>query len=161
MLPHRFHRTIDAGAAAAIRRIAGSAGLTPPTLYQILALRRQPATRVRLLEVPVIARHPVGFVLLQVIPPEAEILDIAVMPEAGRRGFGSCLLRAALAELPAAGVTACFLEVRAANAPAVAFYTRHGFTLVRVRRGYYAEPPDDALCLSRRLPGPSAGVFLS
>jgi len=161
MLAHRFHHTLDVFAAVGIHRIAVRTGLTPPTFRQIHALWRQPATRVRLLLVPLLSRHPVGFILYQVIPPEAEILDMGVLPEFKRCGFGGCLLRAALAGLSAAGVTACHLEVRASNRPAIALYTRHGFAPDRIRRGYYASPPDDALCMAWRLAGPPAGAFLT
>lgn len=161
MLAHRFHRTLDVSAAAGLRRIAVRTGLTPPTLNQIHTLRRHPATRIRLLLVPLLSRHPVGFILYQVIPPEAEILDMGVLPEFKRRGFGGCLLRGALAGLSAAGVLVCHLEVRVSNHPAIALYTRHGFTPDRIRRGYYALPPEDALCMSCRLAGPPAQAFLS
>lgn len=161
MLAHRYHRTLDVFAAAGIHRIAVRTGLTPPTLNQIHALWRHPATRVRLLLVPRLARHPVGFILYQLIPPEAEILDMGVLPEFKRRGFGGGLLRGALAGLPTAGVSVCHLEVRVSNSPAIALYTHHGFTPDRIRRGYYASPPEDALCMSCRLPGSPAEAFLT
>ena len=161
MLAHRFHRTLDIFAAAGIHRIAVRTGLTPPTLNQIHALWRHPATCVRLLLVPLLSRQPVGFILYRVIPPEAEILDMGVLPEFKRRGFGGCLLRGAQAGLSAAGVSVCHLEVRISNRPAIALYTHHGFTPDRIRRGYYTSPPEDALCMSCQLPGPPAEVFLS
>jgi ribosomal-protein-alanine N-acetyltransferase len=45
-----------------------------------------------------------------------------------------------------------FLEVRDDNQPAIRLYERHGFQLSSRRRGYYADPPADALVLARDLP---------
>ncbi len=86
---------------------------------------------------------------------------MGVLPEFKRRGFGGCLLGGVLASLPAAGVASCYLEVRASNRPAIALYTRHGFAPDRVRRGYYDSPPEDAVCMSRRLSHPPGGAFLT
>jgi ribosomal-protein-alanine N-acetyltransferase len=40
------------------------------------------------------------------------------------------------------------LEVRASNLIAQALYARLGFRIIGRRRGYYAEPPEDALVMS-------------
>jgi ribosomal-protein-alanine N-acetyltransferase len=45
------------------------------------------------------------------------------------------------------------LEVRASNEAALAFYGRHGFAPVAIRRGYYEDNGEDALVLVLPLPG--------
>ena len=52
------------------------------------------------------------------------------------------------------GATRIFLEVAAANRPALRFYEKHGFGRDGLRRGYYPRPGggrDDALLMSRAL----------
>jgi ribosomal-protein-alanine N-acetyltransferase len=49
------------------------------------------------------------------------------------------------------GARTAALEVRAANASARSFYEKEGFTPVGLRKRYYADPPDDALLLSREI----------
>ncbi len=99
-----------------------------------------------------------GFILIRVLPPEAEVITLAVAPEARRRGMGRALLRAALDAAEAAGAEAIFLEVAADNQPALALYAGEGFGEVGRRRGYYPRPCGagaDALLLRRTLPSPS------
>lgn len=85
-----------------------------------------------------------GYLLGSVIPPEGEVYRIAVLPKARRRGVGEALLSAFLKEVPT-----CFLEVRESNAPARAFYEKHGFCLIARRCGYYTHPKEDA-CIYKK-----------
>ena len=91
-----------------------------------------------------------GMVLARVAADEAEILTIAVLPEARRRGLGRALLEATATEAAARGAVALFLEVSAENVPARALYAGHGFVPVGQRRGYYADGAD-ALVMRREL----------
>ncbi len=94
--------------------------------------------------------HPVGgLILLRTAADEAEILTLAVHPEARRRGVGHALLTSGLALSDAAAV---FLEVAAANLPALALYYAAGFSQCGLRRQYYADG-GDALVLRRLLNG--------
>ena len=80
----------------------------------------------------------------------ADVMTIAVVPSARRRGIGRVLLDALLARARARGAHDVILEVRADNAAALALYADAGFTTVRTRRGYYRNPgsdPVDALVL--------------
>ena len=78
-------------------------------------------------------------------------LDGSLDPAARRKGVGAALLAGALAALKAEGADQCFLEVRAANAPALALYRRLGFASAGVRRGFYRDPPDDAVVMTLTL----------
>ncbi len=89
-----------------------------------------------------------GFVVLRQAAAEAEILNLAVAPDARRRGTGTRLLAAALEAARAAGARSVSLEVRASNRPAIAFYERHGFRPTGRRRKYYTDPREDALLYS-------------
>ncbi|MBI3483860.1 MAG: GNAT family N-acetyltransferase [Acidobacteria bacterium] len=67
---------------------------------------------------------------------------------ARRTGIASRLLDGALAAARSFGGQRAFLEVRASNAGAIAFYERHGFRPAGRRKHYYASPVEDALVLS-------------
>jgi ribosomal-protein-alanine N-acetyltransferase len=91
-----------------------------------------------------------GFVLARAAGGEAEVLTLAVLPAARRRGTGGRLLAAALAGAAARGAAAMFLEVAAGNAAARALYGGLGFAEVGRRRRYYPDG-SDALVLRRDL----------
>jgi ribosomal-protein-alanine N-acetyltransferase len=82
---------------------------------------------------------------------EAELLKITVMKGKRRDGIASALLAHLVRHLAVHGVATLFLEVRADNLPALRFYRKHGFNEVGRRRGYYADPADDALIFSKDL----------
>ena len=77
-----------------------------------------------------------GFAMVRSVLDEAELLLIAVVPAARRRGVGSALLRAVIGDVGARGIADLHLEVRAGNG-AVALYRAHGFAKVGERRAYY------------------------
>ncbi len=76
------------------------------------------------------SRSILGFVILRVAADEAEVLTIAVDPRQRQRGVGALLMRHALSRLYADRIASLFLEVDAANAPALALYRRLGFRKV-------------------------------
>ncbi len=92
-----------------------------------------------------------GFAIVRFLADEAELIDLAVLPERQGRGLGHALLAHVLALAAARGASSMYLEVRATNAPAVALYHRAGFAQVGLRRGYYAHDGADALLMARTL----------
>jgi ribosomal-protein-alanine N-acetyltransferase len=92
-----------------------------------------------------------GFVFLRCAADEAEVLTLAVVPGARRRGLGAALIRAACAEAEAVKVRRVFLEVAEHNQAARALYVRLGFAEVGRRTGYYAGDVN-AVVMSRDLP---------
>jgi ribosomal-protein-alanine N-acetyltransferase len=99
-----------------------------------------------------ILRPDSGFVLARVAADEAEILTLAVVPEARRTGLGGALLAEAMAASVLRGARAMFLEVSEANQAARALYGAAGFAEVGRRRRYYADG-SDALVLRRGFSG--------
>jgi ribosomal-protein-alanine N-acetyltransferase len=98
---------------------------------------------------------PEGFLLARVAADEAEILTLAVRPEARRRGIGAALVAAAASQAQSRGAGALFLEVGVANTAARALYAGLGLAEAGRRKGYYAQPgaaPEDALVLRSNLP---------
>ncbi|MFT3688752.1 GNAT family N-acetyltransferase [Paenirhodobacter sp.] len=90
---------------------------------------------------------PQGFLLGRVIAGEAELLTLAVAPEARRRGTGRALLAGFAETARARGADSAFLEVAEDNAPARALYAAAGWREAGRRRGYY-HPGIDALVLT-------------
>jgi ribosomal-protein-alanine N-acetyltransferase len=96
-----------------------------------------------------------GFILVRAAGGESEVLTLAVRPAARRRGIAAALLAAASARLEAVGAAELFLEVNAANNPALALYFRAGFQEIARRPGYYAGvhgTREDAIVLRTSIP---------
>jgi len=95
----------------------------------------------------------IGFVIANVLAPQAEIESIAVEAKAQGFGFGSSLLLAVLQELKLTGVDEVDLEMRASSSHGMAglMYNRAGFREVGRRRDYYHDPVEDAVLLQLRL----------
>lgn len=89
-----------------------------------------------------------GFLLARQAADEMEILNLAVSPSSRRKRLGSQLLREALLWAQQNGITKLHLEVRASNYAAIGFYESHRFRTAGLRRGYYSNPPEDAVLLS-------------
>lgn len=79
----------------------------------------------------------IGFSMTMHAPDIAHLLVIGVAPETQREGVGTALLRHCEKEAAARGLAALLLEVRPSNAGALAFYRRHGFEQIGVRKAYY------------------------
>lgn len=92
-----------------------------------------------------------GYVMARISGEEAEILNLAVLPEDRRRGLARQLLTAGLAALVESNVADAYLEVRESNAGAIALYQGFGFRPVGLRSDYYRNPREDALVLRAAL----------
>lgn len=95
-----------------------------------------------------------GFGLLRLLPPEAELLTLAVAPAAQRQGLGRKLLVSVLAGAHAFGARQLLLEVAADNGPALALYESAGFARTGTRPGYYRYPDGsraDAILMRREI----------
>lgn len=100
----------------------------------------------------------VGFSMTMHAPDVAHLLVIAVSPDAHREGVGTALIRHCEKEAAARGLPALLLEVRPSNVGALAFYRRHGFEQIAVRRDYYpaAEGRREDACVMRKTLNPGA-----
>ena len=90
----------------------------------------------------------VGFIAARFTAGEVHINNVAVRQRFRRRGIGAALLDRALAEGARMGARTALLEVRAGNLAAQALYARLGFRVTGRRRGYYTDPPEDALVMN-------------
>jgi len=95
-----------------------------------------------------------GFCLLMAAPDVMHLLVIAVRRSQHRRGLGTVLLRWCEARARAFQVPGLLLEVRPSNESALAFYAKHGFAKIGVRRNYYPAPygaREDAFVMKKEI----------
>ncbi|MGB0900467.1 GNAT family N-acetyltransferase [Halocynthiibacter sp.] len=95
-----------------------------------------------------------GFILGRIAGPEAELLTIAVAPEARKTGIGRTLVAQYHDAMRDQGAEESFLEVAANNTAAIALYLGSGYTQTGKRPKYYTTPDgqkQDALVFSRPL----------
>lgn len=98
--------------------------------------------------------EPQGFVMGWTAAGDAEVLTVAVVPEARRKGFGAALVTAAGVAALVRGATSIHLEVAEDNAAARALYTKLGYKEAGRRHAYYAGEGGsiDAIVMRRDLP---------
>lgn len=92
-----------------------------------------------------------GYLIISVVCDEAEVIQIAVGRGLLRKGVATGLIKECFEYLQKRGVVSLFLEVRASNGPARSFYEKTGFAVTGMRRGYYSDPVEDAVIMSRKL----------
>jgi ribosomal-protein-alanine N-acetyltransferase len=95
-----------------------------------------------------------AFLIGRAVAGEAELLTVAVAPEARRLGLGRSLVSRFIYQARLRGAESAFLEVAEDNAAARALYRATGFAEAGRRRGYYRRPDGstlDALVLVRPL----------
>lgn len=143
----------DLPVLAALEAAAFTAPGSPAWSRDLLAGELAQPTALVLVAVAENSR-PIGYAAFRHVGPESELLRVAVAPAARNRGVGRALVEDGLARLRERGVATCFLEVRPANAPALALYARLGFCTIDRRRRYFADGAD-ALVLRLDLGRPS------
>ena len=86
---------------------------------------------------------------VQRVPPQADVMNVAVSPALRRRGIARALFAELERRLPE--IDELFLEVRASHSGAIALYRTLGFEQVGRRPNYYLDPREDALILRKEL----------
>ena len=84
----------------------------------------------------------IGFILTESQRGMAHIITIDVLAEHRRTGAGTALLEAAERSLAARGVREIHLETAHDNAPAIAFWEKHGYRKRGILRNYYLDRID-------------------
>lgn len=91
-----------------------------------------------------------GFILTHTYKSHGHIITIDVREDCRRSGLGSVLLTAAEDRLRSLHIPGVALEVAVDNLPAITFYKRHGYSIVKTIPRYYANGVD-ALYMSKLL----------
>lgn len=88
-----------------------------------------------------------GYLLIQQVLDEGEVLRIATNVSYRRRGIASQLLREVFEATPE--ILFWNLEVRESNTSARACYEKMGFAEIGVRKNYYHEPTEHAILMQK------------
>lgn len=97
-----------------------------------------------------------GFVIADRFRPRrasrsmGKIITIDVAPQAQHSGLGTLLMSSVEAELKSAGCDYVSLEVAVDNEPALKFYKKHGYAVLKVLPRYYLDSID-GLLMGKRL----------
>jgi ribosomal-protein-alanine N-acetyltransferase len=88
-----------------------------------------------------------GFLLVDIDPlrspkPSATLVTLDVRDVMRRKGIGTALLDHMEARLTQQGVHRIRLQVEVTNTPAIKFYRRMGFVMLRTLKGYYGNGAD-------------------
>lgn len=95
-----------------------------------------------------------GFAILRVIADTAEIMTMAVLPIARRRGIGGEMVADMLSWAQEQSAHSVFLEVRKNNHAARALYEKRGFAEISRRKDYYHNGDgsyEDAIVMKKSL----------
>jgi len=91
-----------------------------------------------------------GMISLWIDTPNAQILNLYVLPSYQEHGLGRRLMDFSLDYVKSYEVEEMTLEVRPSNAKALSLYEQYGFKQVAIRRNYY-ENGEDAFLMYKRM----------
>lgn len=90
-----------------------------------------------------------GYCGLLMVLDEGDITNVAVRRDRQKEGIGGFLMDSLIRLASEQGISVIHLEVRAGNQSAIRLYERCGFVRDGLRKGYYSEPVEDAVLMSR------------
>jgi ribosomal protein S18 acetylase RimI-like enzyme len=139
--PEDFPRLLEIDQSCFVEGIAYSKEemryfLSMPTAISLIGLQDEEIT---------------GFVIADRFRPRrasrsmGKIITIDVAPPAQHSGLGTLLMSAVKTELKSAGCDYVSLEVAVDNEPALKFYKRHGYAVLKVLPRYYLDSIDGLL----------------
>lgn len=79
----------------------------------------------------------VGYICIRTVCEEAQVCNVAVLPEYRRQGIATSLLKQGVAFSAEKGCTRCELEVNTENTAAVELYKKCGFEIEGTRKNFY------------------------
>ena len=92
-----------------------------------------------------------GLIVVMRIEPEAEILNICVLPEYRNKKVASSLLSYTLDKLRTEHFESVYLEVRESNIAAQSLYYKFGFQEYARRKSYYLNPSENAILMKKSI----------
>lgn len=91
-----------------------------------------------------------GYIGISCILDEGYIANVAVYPEARKKGVGKALLERVFSLASDLGLSFVSLEVRESNSSAISLYEKTGFLVEGRRKNFYKNPTEDALIMTKR-----------
>ena len=92
-----------------------------------------------------------GYVGMMCVLDEGQIINVAVHPDARRRGVGRTLMQAAQAYAKERGIAFLSLEVRESNIAARSMYSSLGWEEQGIRKGFYSHPVENACVMTKSI----------
>ena len=92
-----------------------------------------------------------GYLIFYYVIDEGEIARIAVRESARRQGIAGRLFDFLLSISEEHGIIRWMLDVRESNLAAIACYEKEGFLVDGKRKGFYQDPQEDAILMSKML----------
>lgn len=89
----------------------------------------------------------VGYVGTWVVLEDAQVTNIAIMPELRGNKLGEKLFQYMLLQVKLIGTTRLSLEVRESNIPAQKLYRKFGLVPGGIRKNYYTDNQEDAIVM--------------
>lgn len=93
----------------------------------------------------------VGYMGMILTLEEADVTNVAVLPDYRHKGIGEALVNESLKRAKELGVETVFLEVRESNLGAIHLYKKLRFVPISVRKNYYRDPLEHAVIMSADL----------
>lgn len=84
----------------------------------------------------------IGYIGSWLTRPNAEILNLLVIPSYRKQGIGKMLVEQVITVCRAENINMLTLEVRISNIAAIALYKSFGFTISHLRKSYYKDGED-------------------
>ena len=94
-----------------------------------------------------------GYIGISAVCGEGYIANIAVHPEYRQEGIGTALMKETVKFAEKEKLEFISLEVRASNRAALSLYEKFGFVQEGLRKGFYSNPKEDALIMTKRFEG--------
>ncbi len=91
----------------------------------------------------------IGYIGVIEICGEADITNVAVLPEYRRCSIGEMLLKSAEEGAKQRNCESITLEVRVSNDAAISLYNKNGYKQAGIRKGFYDKPKEDALLMTK------------
>ena len=92
-----------------------------------------------------------GYVGMMCVLDEGQIINVAVHPDARRRGGGRTLMEAAETYAKERGIVFLSLEVRESNIAARSLYSSLGWEEQGIRKGFYSHPVENACVMTKSI----------
>jgi [ribosomal protein S18]-alanine N-acetyltransferase len=134
-------RTMQPSEATFVDALAAETGFH----LDIDAELRRGFARIWVASVESASRCPDAFLLAWIAADELHIIAVGTRPDQRRTGLARRLVATMLEFAKTTRTRLVILEVRRSNRAALALYRGFGFSVSRLRRGYYADPEEDGI----------------
>lgn len=96
------------------------------------------------------AEHLLGYIGIKPVLDEGYITNVAVFPQYRKQGVATALIKRVFELAQEKKLAFVSLEVRLSNSAAIALYEKAGFKEEGRRKGFYRDPREDALIMTKR-----------